>query len=197
MTREVPPTGDSEASPESTAAPENATTPENAAPERPNSVSRRGFLQGSMAAGGGLFACAAALSPLRDLDTEEFTVEKFLQKHYKEMTPQDMEQVLARISSEVEKRYEVKPELRDVKPKDGVEFVYALHLGRCIGCRRCVHACAPHIMLATFLALIGRETDLQVTDNSPSSWRAWVTALRSSLAFSWRVGGLSPTPSTV
>ena len=24
---------------------------------------------------------------------------------------------------------------------DGVEFVYALNLSRCIGCRKCVHAC--------------------------------------------------------
>jgi molybdopterin-containing oxidoreductase family iron-sulfur binding subunit len=105
------------------------------------SVTRRGFLQGTLAAGGGLAAFAAALSPLRELDTEDFTIEKFLQKHYKEMTREDMEQVLARIRKEVEQRYQVKPTVRDVKAKEGVEFVYALHLGRCIGCRRCVHAC--------------------------------------------------------
>ena len=52
-----------------------------------------------------------------------------------------MEAVLERIRTEVEERYEVRPELRDVKPMDGVEFGYALNLGRCIGCRKCVHAC--------------------------------------------------------
>ncbi len=105
-------------------------------------LSRRSFLRGSLGAAGGVAALGAALSPLRFLDTEDFTIEKFLQKHYKEMTPEDMEAVLDRIRVEVEQRYAVRPELRDIKANDGVEFVYALHLGRCIGCRRCVHACA-------------------------------------------------------
>ncbi len=104
-------------------------------------LSRRSFLRGSLGAAGGAAALAAALSPLRMLDTEDYTVEKFLQKHYKEMSPGDMDSVLDRIRGEVEKRYAIRPELRDIKAQDGVEFVYALHLGRCIGCRRCVHAC--------------------------------------------------------
>ncbi|MFQ5501299.1 MAG: 4Fe-4S dicluster domain-containing protein [Phycisphaerae bacterium] len=104
-------------------------------------VTRRSFLRGSLGVAGGLAAVAAALSPLKDLDKDDFTIEKFLQKHYKEMTPDEMENVLSRIRFEVEKRYQIRPELRDIKAKDGVEFVYALHLGRCIGCRRCVHAC--------------------------------------------------------
>ncbi|MCA9253868.1 MAG: twin-arginine translocation signal domain-containing protein, partial [Phycisphaerales bacterium] len=104
-------------------------------------MSRRSFLRGSLGAAGGAAALAAALSPLRMLDTEDYTVEKFLQKHYKEMTPGEMTSVLDRIRGEVEERYAIRPELRDIKAQDGVEFVYALHLGRCIGCRRCVHAC--------------------------------------------------------
>ncbi len=52
-----------------------------------------------------------------------------------------MAKALERISNEVEKRYEVRPDIRDIKPMDGVEFVYALNLTRCIGCRKCVHAC--------------------------------------------------------
>jgi molybdopterin-containing oxidoreductase family iron-sulfur binding subunit len=106
------------------------------------SMSRRSFLRGSAAAAGGLAALAAALSPLRELkDSDEFTIQKFLQKHYKEMTPSDMEQALDRIRREVEKRYGVRPDIKDIKPRAGVEFVYALNLSRCIGCRRCVHAC--------------------------------------------------------
>ena len=104
-------------------------------------VTRRGFLRRAFGASGGLAAVAAALSPLKDLDVSEYTVEKFLQKHYKEMTPDEMERALARVRTEVERRYQIRPEIRDLKPKDGVEFAYALHLGRCIGCRRCVHAC--------------------------------------------------------
>jgi len=110
-------------------------------PDHDRVTSRRSFLRGSLGAAGGLAAFAAAISPLKDLDTEDLTVEKFLQKHYKEMTPEDKQRVLERIAAEVEKRYEVRPELRDLPPLDGVEFGYALHLGRCIGCRRCVHGC--------------------------------------------------------
>ncbi len=104
-------------------------------------LTRRSFLRGGLGAAGGLAALAASLSPLRELDQSDLTVEKFLQKHYKEMTPEELDRVLERVRAEVEQRYAVRPELRDLKPMDGVEFAYALHLGRCIGCRRCVHAC--------------------------------------------------------
>ena len=104
-------------------------------------VDRRNFLRASLGAAGGMAAFAAAVSPLKDFDTGELTLEGFLQKHYKEMTPEDKERALERIRQEVEERYAVRPELRDLPPIDGVEFGYALNLGRCIGCRRCVHAC--------------------------------------------------------
>ena len=104
-------------------------------------VTRRSFLRGTLGAAGGLTAVAAALSPLRDLDTSELTLDDFLQSHYKEMTPDELAAVLKRIAAEVERRYDVRPDLRDVVPMDGVEFAYALDLGRCIGCRKCVHAC--------------------------------------------------------
>ncbi len=110
--------------------------------EQSPKVTRRSFLRSSVALTGGLAAMAAALSPLRELtDEDEFTIQKFLQKHYKEMTPQDMEMALDRIRREVEKRYQVRPDIRDVRAQNGVEFVYALNLSRCIGCRKCVHAC--------------------------------------------------------
>lgn len=104
-------------------------------------VTRRSFLRGSLGAAGGVAAFAAALSPLRNLDTTDYTLEKFLQQHYKEMTPEDMAKVLERIREELKGQYQVNASLKDVKPTDGVEFAYALNLGRCIGCRKCVHAC--------------------------------------------------------
>ena len=52
-----------------------------------------------------------------------------------------MAKVLKRIEAEVEKQYGIRPHVRDLQPMDGVEFVYALNLTRCIGCRKCVHAC--------------------------------------------------------
>jgi molybdopterin-containing oxidoreductase family iron-sulfur binding subunit len=52
-----------------------------------------------------------------------------------------MDAVLERIRREVDERWGVNSTVTDVKPLDGVEFVYALSLSRCNGNRRCVHAC--------------------------------------------------------
>ncbi|MCA9312259.1 MAG: hypothetical protein KDA21_13680, partial [Phycisphaerales bacterium] len=105
-------------------------------------MTRRSFLRRGAVATGGLAALAASLSPLRDLTgADSFSLQKFLQKHYKEMSPEEMEAALERIRAEVQRRYDIRPEIRDIKPMDGVEFVYALNLSRCIGCRKCVHAC--------------------------------------------------------
>jgi Fe-S-cluster-containing dehydrogenase component len=106
-------------------------------------VTRRDFVTTGLATLAGVSAVAAALSPLRELKSGDIpTVEEFLQKHYKEMTDADKEAVLARIRAKVQQRYGVEPHLTDPPPQDGVEFVYGLNLSRCIGCRRCVHACA-------------------------------------------------------
>jgi len=103
-------------------------------------MNRRNFLRSSALALSGVAAIAAALEPLRDL-TDYTSLQRFFQKHYKQLTPQDMERILARITTEVEKQYKIRPHVKDYKPMDGVEFVYCLNLTRCIGCRKCVHAC--------------------------------------------------------
>src|SRR6185369_1958005 len=102
-----------------------------------NGMNRRSFLRTSALAISGVAAIAAALEPLRDLN-DYTSVQKFFQKHYKELTPQEMEKILARITDEVEKQYKIRPHVKDYKPMNGVEFVYCLNLTRCIGCRKCV-----------------------------------------------------------
>ena len=109
-------------------------------PPAPEGMSRRNFLRNSAVFGTGLAALAAGLSPL--LDIENFpSLQEFMQKYYKEMTPEEMKKILERIEREVERQYGIRPHVRDLKPMDGVEFVYCLNLSRCIGCRKCVHAC--------------------------------------------------------
>jgi len=120
--------------------PMNNPAPATPAPDGGDRLNRRSFLRCGALAASGLAALAASLAPLRDLN-DTMSVEEFLQKHYQEMTPEEMGKVLARITREVEKQYEVRPHVKDYKPMDGVEFVYALNLSRCIGCRKCVHAC--------------------------------------------------------
>jgi molybdopterin-containing oxidoreductase family iron-sulfur binding subunit len=105
----------------------------------PGLISRRSFLRSS-AAFAGLSALAASLAPLRELD-HYTSVEEFMQKYYKELTPAEMAKVLKRIEDQVQRQYGIRPHVRDYKPMNGVEFVYALNLTRCIGCRKCVHAC--------------------------------------------------------
>src|SRR5690349_8647431 len=83
-------------------------------------VTRRSFLRSSALALSGIAAVAAALEPLRDI-SDPLTLKRFFQKHYKQMTPEDMKQVLARISAEVEKQYKIRPHVKDYKPMDGVE----------------------------------------------------------------------------
>jgi len=137
-------------------------------------VTRRNFLGATLGAAGGLTALVAALQPLRDLSSDDMpSLADFLQKHYKTMSPDEIEQALQRIRDKVEKRYGVRPNLRDVRPTEGVEFVYALNISRCIGCRRCVHACvaennqsrSPEIQYIRVIKMPRGTTDLEKGDH--------------------------------
>ena len=91
-------------------APEPNFTPD-AAPADAG-VTRRSFLRTSAVLTTGLAALAASLKPL--LQMNDFpTAERFLQKYYKEMTPDDMAKVIRRIENEVERQYGIRPQLRD------------------------------------------------------------------------------------
>ena len=103
-------------------------------------MNRRSFLRKSTFAATGLAALIAGLAPLREMD--EFpSLDEFLRKHYKELSPDEMTAVLANIEKETERQYGIRPHVRDLKPMEGVQFAFALNLSRCIGCRKCVHAC--------------------------------------------------------
>ena len=155
------------------------TDPNSPNPQPPSGeVSRRSFLRTSAVLASGMAAMAASLAPLREL-TDYTSVEKFLQKHYQELTPEQMQKVLERIAREVEKEYHVRPQVRDYKPMDGVEFVYCLNLTRCIGCRKCVHACVaennqsrnPEIQYIRVLKMPHGSLDLEKGEHnySPAS----------------------------
>ena len=103
-------------------------------------ISRRSFLRTSTVLAAGAAAVTAGFAPLRKLG--KFTSsDEIFQKYYKELTPEEMKVVLARIETEVERQYGIRPHVRDYKPMNGVEYVYALNLTRCVGSRQCVHAC--------------------------------------------------------
>ncbi|MBE7450571.1 MAG: 4Fe-4S dicluster domain-containing protein [Kofleriaceae bacterium] len=68
-------------------------------------------------------------------------LDEVLTRHYKELTPEDLAQILRRLEAETQKTYGVDVRIEDIPPQDGVSFGYALNLSLCIGCRKCVEAC--------------------------------------------------------
>ena len=103
-------------------------------------LNRREFISGvavTLAAAG---AGAAALSPL--MRAEEIpTAEDFFQKHYQKLTTDEKKTIFARLEKEVYETYDIKATIRDPRPLENMGFAYALNIGRCIGCRKCVYAC--------------------------------------------------------
>jgi Fe-S-cluster-containing dehydrogenase component len=72
----------------------------------------------------GAAAFAKAIAPLTEW-TRDLSVDEFLQKHYRELSPVEMELV----------------QIGDHRPQPGVQFGYALNLSICVGCRKCAEAC--------------------------------------------------------
>jgi Fe-S-cluster-containing dehydrogenase component len=104
-------------------------------------VTRRTFLKGAAASMVGVVGLMAALKPLLELESGAITLDTLLQKHYRELTPEDLSRILKNLEEKCAKEHGVTPTIRDLKPLDGVEFGYALNLTRCVGCRKCAHAC--------------------------------------------------------
>ncbi len=102
----------------------------------PAAVDRRGFLKVVAATAG-----AAAL-PIMATDADAFSWDIFTQKHFYEMDREELERVVARMEKDYNEKYgrdDFEVETTGAIP--GVRFAYALNLSKCIGCRRCTHAC--------------------------------------------------------
>jgi molybdopterin-containing oxidoreductase family iron-sulfur binding subunit len=104
------------------------------------SLTRRSFLKFGAAATGAWAGLSLALSPFTNF-TEHVSLDEFLQQHYQRLTPEMMHTILKRLEKEIERDYGVKAHIEDSKPLPGVEYAFALNIGKCIGCRRCVYAC--------------------------------------------------------
>ncbi len=102
-------------------------------------ISRRAALKGAGAMlGMGAFARAAAPATAWVAD---LSVDEFMQRHYKELSTDEMQLVLRRLEDETQTKFGVKVNIEDVRPQPGVQFAYALNLSICIGCRKCAEAC--------------------------------------------------------
>lgn len=88
----------------------------------------------------GLAAWAAAIKPWFEW-TSDLNTDDFLQKHYRELGPEEMQRILNRLTDEARKESGQRVVVKDQKPIPGVVFGYALNLSICIGCRKCAEAC--------------------------------------------------------
>ncbi len=104
-------------------------------------VTRRTFLKGTAAAMAGLAGLVVALKPLLALERGEISLDDLLQKHYRELKPEELDRILRALEAKCEKEHGIRPTMGAPPPLEGVQFGYALNLTRCIGCRRCAHAC--------------------------------------------------------
>jgi Fe-S-cluster-containing dehydrogenase component len=136
-------------------------------------LERRSFLKmGALGAlfGGGL---GVALEPLRHFENDT-DLEAFMQQQYQRLTPEMMDQIILRLEKETKQRHGVDVNIQDVKPVPGAQFAYALNIGRCIGCRRCVHACVeennqsrdPEIQYIRVLEIPEGTLDVEKSDHN-------------------------------
>jgi molybdopterin-containing oxidoreductase family iron-sulfur binding subunit len=68
-------------------------------------------------------------------------LDEVLRRHYKELTAEELAQILRHVEAETQKQYGVTVRVEDYPAQDGVSFGYALNLSLCIGCRKCAEAC--------------------------------------------------------
>jgi Fe-S-cluster-containing dehydrogenase component len=96
-------------------------------------TSRRDFLKTAVAGVGTLAGVPGA--------AQAFDLEAFFQKNFREMSEEELQHPLERLSKKYSKQFGKDVEVSATGPVDGVVYGYGLDISRCIGCRRCVYAC--------------------------------------------------------
>jgi Fe-S-cluster-containing dehydrogenase component len=79
---------------------------------------------------------------LTNVSCKDEAAEEFLQKHFLEMTPKDKKRTIRRLEDKYFRLYGKKFQIDTGEAKPNTLWGYGLDLSRCIGCRRCVYACA-------------------------------------------------------
>ena len=83
-------------------------------------------------------ANVSAGSPNPDAET---TAAEWLQGHFVLMSTEEKKEAIERLEKRYTAKYAKKTTVSNAPPLEGVLFGYALDIAKCIGCRRCVHAC--------------------------------------------------------
>jgi molybdopterin-containing oxidoreductase family iron-sulfur binding subunit len=88
----------------------------------------------------GAAAFAKAMEPIKNF-TADMSLDEFLQRHYRELSPEQIQQVLRRVEQDTLAERGAHVSVADDRPIPGVQFGYALNLSVCNGCRKCAEAC--------------------------------------------------------
>lgn len=83
----------------------------------------------------------AAFSALALAGCNMDIIDEFLQKHFRTLNKEEIDQILKELAQEYKEKYGKEFNVSAKAAIDGTLFGYALDLSRCIGCRRCVYAC--------------------------------------------------------
>ena len=94
-------------------------------------MDRRNFIKGAI----------SSLAALSLAGCNEEQIEEYLQKHFREMSKEEIEEARARLLKRYKEKYDVDFKMGVEPALPEVLFSYGLDLSRCIGCRRCVYAC--------------------------------------------------------
>lgn len=81
--------------------------------------------------------CAAAAAS----SCSDFAHTNFFRRHLAELGPDDIARILRDLEARYSEQYGKDVEVKLDGARPGVEFAYALDVGRCVGCRRCVYGC--------------------------------------------------------
>ena len=106
---------------------------------RPAQLARRRFLK--RVASAGAAAGAAASAPAWGGSSLADAFADFFQDQYQRMSPEEVQEVLARVERKARRRYGVEVRCKNTPALPGVVFGYAINVSKCRGYRDCVHAC--------------------------------------------------------
>ncbi len=98
--------------------------------------SRRDFLKKM-----GIAAAATVAAPAATAEAR-VTITEHLQGHFELMSDAQKQKAIARLEKRYSEQFGKQTTVANTPAPDGVLFGYALNISKCIGCRRCVEACA-------------------------------------------------------
>jgi Fe-S-cluster-containing dehydrogenase component len=101
-------------------------------------VSRRRMVK-ALGATLGAAAFGTAISPL--FQGSKLNADELMQRHYKELSPDDKQTVLRRLEAEAKEASGRDVTIKDAQPRPKTKFVYAINLSVCNGNGNCVEAC--------------------------------------------------------